>query len=156
MISVGKTLGEVLYENDVELKNSLDVEFNKKNRVTVAQFASKEAIANTPHSPRFKGSIPQESDVVKQNSENSAKVRESRRLKPIDKEYLAAVKNGYIKIAERMVDEVAQDAGCTIKAYHGSRAEFTVFDKNLRGSNTKTETSYLAVCVLTYLHSRWV
>jgi hypothetical protein len=31
----------------------LDIEFNKKNRVTVAQFASKEAIANTPRSPRF-------------------------------------------------------------------------------------------------------
>ena len=58
MISTGKTLGELLYENDTEKREALDVEFNKKNRVTVAQFASKEAIANTPRSPRFTNSIP--------------------------------------------------------------------------------------------------
>lgn len=48
MISSGMTLGELLFENDTEKRNSLDVELNKKNRVIVAQFASKEAIANTP------------------------------------------------------------------------------------------------------------
>ena len=53
MISSGLTLGEILYENDEEYKSRLDVELNKNNRVTAAQFASIEAIANTPRSPRF-------------------------------------------------------------------------------------------------------
>jgi hypothetical protein len=49
------------------IKKALEIEFNKKNRVTVAQFASSEAIANTPHSPRFNNTIPQESSSVKEN-----------------------------------------------------------------------------------------
>ena len=57
------TLGEVLYENDKPLREALDVEFNKKNRVTVAQFASDEAIANTPRSPQF-------TDIISQDEEN--------------------------------------------------------------------------------------
>jgi len=67
-IGSGKTLGELIHENDARLRDSLDVEFNKKNRVTVAQFASKEAIANTPRSPQFKSSVPQN-----QNSVNTSK-----------------------------------------------------------------------------------
>ena len=58
------TLGEVLYENDKPLREAIDVEFNKKNRVTVAQFASDEAIANTPRSPRINDSISQKDDSV--------------------------------------------------------------------------------------------
>jgi hypothetical protein len=65
MIASGKTLGELIHKNDARLMDSLDVEFNKKNRVTVAQFASKEAIANTPRSPRFEYIIPQDSELVK-------------------------------------------------------------------------------------------
>ena len=65
MQSKGLTLGEVLYENDEPLRESLDIEFNKKNRVTVAQFASSEAIANTPRSPRISDSISQKDDSVK-------------------------------------------------------------------------------------------
>ena len=51
MIASGMTLGEILYENDPEYKKYLDVAFNKKNRVTAAQFAPNEAIASTPRSP---------------------------------------------------------------------------------------------------------
>ncbi len=69
MIAKGKTLGELLFENDAKKRNSLDVEFNKKNRVIVAQFASKEAIANTPHSPRFTNSIPHFEDSVNRETE---------------------------------------------------------------------------------------
>ena len=54
--------------NDPKKLNSLDVEFNKKNRVIVAQFASNEAIANTPHSPRFNNSIPHSDKFVNKNS----------------------------------------------------------------------------------------
>jgi hypothetical protein len=63
------------------------------------------------------------------------------RLKPIDKDYFATVNNGYMKIADRMVDEETKKAGYTIKAYHGSRSVFNAFDKSKLGSNTKTEIS---------------
>ncbi len=46
-----------------------------------------------------------------------------------------------MKTAQRMVDEEAKNAGYTIKAFHGSKSEFTFFDESKRGSNTKTETS---------------
>lgn len=52
---------------------ALDVEFNKKNRVTVAQFASDEAIANTPRSPRFDNIIPQTAEFVNTSEEKSKK-----------------------------------------------------------------------------------
>lgn len=68
MVSAGKTLGELLYENDTEKRAALDIEFNKKNRVTVAQFASKEAIANTPRSPRFEDIISHPDEFVNSNS----------------------------------------------------------------------------------------
>ena len=35
----------------------------KTNRVIVAQFASKEAIANTPHSPRFENIISRHTEL---------------------------------------------------------------------------------------------
>ncbi|MBQ5362314.1 MAG: hypothetical protein IIU63_03110, partial [Clostridia bacterium] len=70
MVADGKTLGELLYENDSKLRISLDVDFNKKNRVTAAQFASSEAIANTPRSPRSNISITENEPIVKQNAKN--------------------------------------------------------------------------------------
>ena len=73
MMSSGKTLGELFFENDSKKKNALDIAFNKNNRVIVAQFASKEAIASTPHSPRFNNSIPQNPEKVNRNSEKTDK-----------------------------------------------------------------------------------
>ena len=50
-----KSLGEKYHAQF----DALDIAYNKKNRVTAAQFASKEAIANTPHSPLFNNNISQ-------------------------------------------------------------------------------------------------
>ena len=92
MISKGKTLGELLFENNAKKRNSLDVEFNKKNRVIVAQFASKEAIANTPHSPRITNSIPQNSDLSTDSEKNiSDESQASYTPSERDTEYLDAV-----------------------------------------------------------------
>lgn len=49
------------YEGDFDKQILDDIELNKKNRVIAAQFASKEAIANTLHSPRFNNIIPENS-----------------------------------------------------------------------------------------------
>lgn len=50
-----------------------------------------------------------------------------------DSEYAAAVENGDVETAQRMVDEAARAAGYTIKAYHGTNAEFFTFDKGRVG-----------------------
>ncbi len=47
-----------------------------------------------------------------------------------DQNYLSAVERGDIKTAQRIVDKAAKNEGYTIKAYHGTKADFTVFDKS--------------------------
>lgn len=68
MMASGKTLGELFFEYDHKKLDALDIRFNKKNRVIAAQFASNEAIANTPHSPRFDDSISQTKENVNSNT----------------------------------------------------------------------------------------
>lgn len=50
-----------------------------------------------------------------------------------DTAYLAAVERGDMETAQKMVDKAAKAEGYKIKAYHGTNAEFTVFDKNRVG-----------------------
>lgn len=55
----------------------------------------------------------------------------------MDEEYKAVVKMGRYDLAEKMVDEAANKAGYTIKAYHGTpNGNFYVFDKNKVGTST--------------------
>ena len=77
-------------------------------------------------------------DVAKGRKVNREHGKASREL---DTEYLSAVDRGDMETAQKMVDEAAKKAGYPVKAYHGSRNIFTVFDEAKRGSNTKTETS---------------
>ncbi len=52
-----------------------------------------------------------------------------------DAEYMDAVNNGDMKTAQRMVDEAAEAAGYTIKAFHGTADSFRVFDNRRSGKN---------------------
>jgi len=72
MIANGMVLGQLLYENDPEKLSELDVSSIKKNRVTVAQFASKKPLLNTPRSPQFNSILPQNHPVVNTSDENSS------------------------------------------------------------------------------------
>ena len=63
-LAVQSTFFETTSDDSDGKKEAPDGEPNKKNRVIVAQFASKEAIANTPHSPRFNNNISQKEDPV--------------------------------------------------------------------------------------------
>ena len=65
-------------------------------------------------------------DIAKGRKTNREHGKASREL---DTEYLSAVNRGDMEAAQKMVDEAAKKAGYTIKAYHGSNADFTVFDK---------------------------
>jgi len=49
-----------------------------------------------------------------------------------DASYLAAVNRGDMETAQRMVDEAAKAAGYTVKAYHGTNAEFNIFKESSR------------------------
>ena len=60
--------------------------------------------------------------------ENSVNRKNSLSEKYSDEAYLSAVERGNMETAQRMVDEAAKAAGYTIKTYHGTNAEFTVFD----------------------------
>ena len=61
------------------------------------------------------------------------KTKVSGKVKFSDRDYLAAVDGGDMETAQRMVDEAARAAGYTIEAYHGTVADFTVFDKGMQG-----------------------
>lgn len=52
-----------------------------------------------------------------------------------DSDYLDAVNRGDMETAQKMVDEVAKQAGYSVKAYHGTRSKFTTFDKSKIGQN---------------------
>lgn len=56
-------------------------------------------------------------------------------LSETDNTYLSAVESGDTETAQKMVDEVAKENGYTIKAYHGTGYDFTVFDESKQGSN---------------------
>ncbi len=87
-IGQGKTLGEMLFENDATKRDALNVAENKKNRVTAAQFASNEAIANTLRSPRFNHSIAQNNVIV--NSEESTAFDTFEEIGPVREDGVAA------------------------------------------------------------------
>ena len=53
----------------------------------------------------------------------------------IVKSYNEAVRNNDMETAQKLVDEVAKQNGYDIKAYHGTNAKFTVFDKQKAGKN---------------------
>ena len=71
-----KTAGEMIYENSAEKRAALDVQKNKKNRVTAAQFVLNKTIANTPRSPRLNTKVPQNAPGVNpysmQDGENNS------------------------------------------------------------------------------------
>ena len=62
-----------------------------------------------------------------------------------DAEYLAAVESGDMEKAQRMVDAAAKQAGYNSpKLYHGTGAEFSIFDKKRGGSRTGAKSAQIA------------
>ena len=61
-----------------------------------------------------------------------------------DAAYLAAVEAGDMETAQRMVDEAAKRAGYTVKAWHQTANDFTVFNTNNPGAalNEKQDIRY--------------
>lgn len=64
----------MLYAGNPDMLKALDIEFNKKNRVTATQFASEEAIANTSRSPLF-------NTIIYDEQQNSNRKNQNRKIK---------------------------------------------------------------------------
>ena len=71
-VGAGKTIGEMIYENDFDKLSALDVQKNKKNRVIAAQFVLNKTIANTPRSPRSNTNVSQNTPGVNTQSMQNA------------------------------------------------------------------------------------
>ena len=74
---------------------------------------------------------------IPQNEQKSSGFEKNQEMfQDRDTDYLDAVKRGDMETAQKMVDEAARKAGYTVKAYHGSKENFTIFDYGKIGSST--------------------
>ena len=83
------------------------------------------------------GTIPVEvTDADRAEEEERAREENTRfSISPADDAaYLDAVKRGDMETAQKMVREAAEHAGYEIFAFHGTKGEFTVFDKKRIGT----------------------
>ena len=79
-----------------------------------------EALADTSEN----GIIPQFKKKVNELHKDEAKLSDR------DSSYMDAVNRGDMETAQKMVDEVAKEAGYTIKGNHGTLSYFTIFDRS--------------------------
>lgn len=88
-------------------------------------------------------SIPQKSNLSTDSSKKTSGTDDSQLSytpSERDTEYLDAVNRGDMETAQRMVDEAAKEAGYDYHLYHGTDADFTVFDlRKYGGQNGKGE-----------------
>lgn len=79
MMAEGRTLGELLFETDPKKLQALDIVHNKKSRVSAAQFASYEAIANTLRSSQLNDMVSETEPKIKnKDAEKSSISRQAK------------------------------------------------------------------------------
>jgi len=93
-----------------------------------------------PYEPASKGSIGDTAEKSNpHNAENVKKSVSSRGstdavMAQRDADYAATVERGDMETAQKMVDEAAKAAGYTVKAWHQTARDFTVFNTNNPGA----------------------
>ncbi len=95
---------------------------------------SSSATAVTPIRTRRNGDVTVSNNSIIQQSDDNINTSTQKNQSRSDADYLSAVERGDMETAQRMVDEAAKAAGYTIKAYHGTENDFTVFE---HGHNRK-------------------
>lgn len=90
--------------------------------------------------------IPQSDQKINNNSQKFAKSVKQMNMSRNDADYLNAVERGDMETAQKMVDEAAErafsdsqvrdDDGKLLKVYHGTKADFNVFDIIGHGGET--------------------
>ena len=93
-----------------------------------------------PYQEKLEKYLKELNETAETNDKNDLGMKQSR-----DADYLSAVNRGDMETAQRMVDEAAERAfadsrirgedGKLIKVYHGTDADFTVFDRTMGRSN---------------------
>ncbi len=147
----GKSIAEIIYENDSKHLNAVtDNSQNIKNRVTVANTSNSMLKVPSPRSPLFNNSISQKPN----NSNTSGKNNSTGMNQSRDADYLSAVDRGDMETAQRMVDEAAErtfadskirgEDGKLVKVYHGTYADFTVFDKAMGRSSADIQGMFFS------------
>ena len=79
----------------------------------------------------FVTNILQQALNVKYNTKNEK--LSDRTTAQIDADYMKAIENGNMETAQKLVDEVAKKAGYSVKAYHGTGADFNIFSEDKIG-----------------------
>ena len=69
------------------------------------------------------------------NPTENLDIRYSSNTEELDREYEQTVESGNMDKAQRMVDTAAKQAGYDYKGYHGTAAQFNVFDRSRAGQN---------------------
>lgn len=112
------------------LQNGIRADMSTKDYIKKklgAELKVRDEIAEAMADTSANGIIPQFIKRVNEQTKYSLK----------DSDYMAAVNSGDMETAQRMVDEAAEDAGYTIKAFHGTAnaGRFNIFDpKKLNNS----------------------
>lgn len=132
---IGFTKSGICELHDIVNMNSTSFEYKKE--VTPKGMDSKES---TRSGATSNIRISQDDANV-----NIQSMKENKKYSLRDNEYLKAVKNNDMETAQRLVDEAAEkaffnskirdDDGKLIKVYHGTDADFTVFDKTKGRTN---------------------
>ena len=102
----------------------------KKEASQLINAKSLDVTAKTDSVNASNNSIPQNQQKSSDFEKNKILYRER------DADYLDAVNRGDMKAVEKMVDEAAKEVGYNVKAYHGSKEDFTIFDHGKIGSAT--------------------
>ena len=95
----------------------------------ISEYLEKHTAADTLDYAKEHGIKLSKKDIQKGNQ-----LKKEQKLSDRDSEYLSAVESGDMETAQKMVDEAAKNAGYTIKAFHSTNADFTVFDKGRIGN----------------------
>lgn len=80
--------------------------------------------------------IHQSNNIVNNNSMQKSEKNTTTKSTKRDTEYMTAVNIGDTATAQRMVDEAAKNAGYSLKLFHQTENDFTVFDTNHKGAGT--------------------
>ena len=119
MIAEGKSLGEMLHEGEPQKLMAQDVEKNKKSRVTAAQFASYEAIANTLHSSQLDTKVSQPEVDVKNESAEALDIEVDEKTESAAPSALMSEKtwseSDYVQEREKAAQEISKAIGVSVK-----------------------------------------
>lgn len=118
----------------------INIENNRRGKrlkdITKIENITKDVTSQYGNNPTYAFLRDASMDSIHENGEksNPSAKNSSKNSSNLDKEYLSAVKGGDMDAAQNMVDEAAKKAGYTVKGYHGTKNDFTVFDKSKIGS----------------------